>query len=317
MNDSSQLAEWILEQTTDALVYADRDEKLPAGIRQPSHCSATAQPRPWDKPRAIIPERLRAAHWKGFDSAMASGSTRLAGRPAVTRAAHKNGEKLYVEMTFAVVKESSGHGGGIRSDREGCHGAGAAGAFGFAITTAIASHSLRCGTRDERDLSGQVETLRLGAGGWAAGQEDQRLMSVLRSMTRPTKPYSTASSAESQRSRSILINTASSGLPVSRAIVARDAFAGLDYFLRMDRDVGRLAARAATGLVDQEAGVGRAIAPLARHGQIQVRGRAADPAGSNHVHRGADRWPVRVMMPKASIWQGMSSGRMATMPCDA
>jgi PAS domain S-box-containing protein len=51
---------------------------------------------------------LRAAHWKGFDAAMASGVTRLAGRPAVTRAVHKSGNKLYVEMTFAVVKDDAG-----------------------------------------------------------------------------------------------------------------------------------------------------------------------------------------------------------------
>ena len=109
MNDSSQLAEWILEQTTDALVYADREGNIArwnqAAVSLFGYSATEALGQSLE---LIIPERLRAAHWKGFDSAMASGSTRLAGRPSVTRAAHKNGEKLYVEMTFAVVKDQAG-----------------------------------------------------------------------------------------------------------------------------------------------------------------------------------------------------------------
>jgi len=109
MNDSSQLAEWILEQTTDALVYADREGNIArwnqAAVALFGYSATEALGQSLE---LIIPERLRAAHWKGFDSAMASGSTRLAGRPSVTRAAHKNGEKLYVEMTFAVVKDQAG-----------------------------------------------------------------------------------------------------------------------------------------------------------------------------------------------------------------
>jgi len=109
MNDSSQLAEWILEQTTDALIYADREGNIArwnqAAVALFGYSATEALGQSLE---LIIPERLREAHWKGFDSAMASGSTRLAGRPSVTRAAHKNGEKLYVEMTFAVVKDQAG-----------------------------------------------------------------------------------------------------------------------------------------------------------------------------------------------------------------
>ena len=52
----------------------------------------------------IIPKHLRAAHWSGFDAAMAKGATKLQGRPTLTRALHKSGRRLYVEMTFAVIK---------------------------------------------------------------------------------------------------------------------------------------------------------------------------------------------------------------------
>jgi PAS domain S-box-containing protein len=108
MNDA-KLADWILAQTTDALIYSDS-----AGvIRRWNEAAARLFGFGADEALGanldlIIPEHLRAAHWAGFNKAMASGTTRLAGRPALTRAAHKNGNKLYVEMTFAVVKDDAG-----------------------------------------------------------------------------------------------------------------------------------------------------------------------------------------------------------------
>jgi PAS domain S-box-containing protein len=109
MTDAPQLAEWILAQTTDAVVFADLDGTIarwnPAAAALFGYSAAEALGQNLD---LIIPEHLRAAHWTGFNSAMASGKTRLAGRPALTRAAHKSGTKLYVEMTFAVVKDDAG-----------------------------------------------------------------------------------------------------------------------------------------------------------------------------------------------------------------
>lgn len=109
MNDSPLLAEWILAHTTDALVYADPEGRIvrwnAAATTLFGHDANEAIGQSLD---LIIPEHLRAAHWKGYDRAMESGSTRLAGRPSVTRAVHKDGRKLYVEMTFAVVKDDAG-----------------------------------------------------------------------------------------------------------------------------------------------------------------------------------------------------------------
>jgi len=56
----------------------------------------------------IIPEGLRAAHWEGFDRAMATGATRLNGRATVTRALTADGSNIYVEMSFAVVSDGDG-----------------------------------------------------------------------------------------------------------------------------------------------------------------------------------------------------------------
>jgi PAS domain S-box-containing protein len=109
MHDASKLADWILEQTTDALVYSDVDGRIArwnaAAASLFGFGDEEAIGRSLD---LIIPEHLRAAHWSGFRKAVASGQTRLAGRPSLTRAVHKDGRKLYVEMTFALVKDEAG-----------------------------------------------------------------------------------------------------------------------------------------------------------------------------------------------------------------
>lgn len=56
----------------------------------------------------IIPERLRNAHWEGFNRALRLGTTMHGRRSIITRALHKNGGQLYVDMSFAVVKNQAG-----------------------------------------------------------------------------------------------------------------------------------------------------------------------------------------------------------------
>lgn len=56
----------------------------------------------------IIPERLRKAHWEGFQKAITRGGTIPGRRSAITRALHKSGEQIYVDMSFAMVKNQAG-----------------------------------------------------------------------------------------------------------------------------------------------------------------------------------------------------------------
>ncbi len=56
----------------------------------------------------IIPEHLRAAHWRGYREAIETGRTRNAGKPMRTRALHKDGGKLYVELAFSIVRDAAG-----------------------------------------------------------------------------------------------------------------------------------------------------------------------------------------------------------------
>lgn len=105
MEAHPQLAELILEQTADATIYADRSGNIArwnaAATALFGYSPDETLGRNLD---LIIPEHLRAAHWRGFDAAMTSGTMKLQGRPTLTRALHKSGRKLYVEMTFAIVK---------------------------------------------------------------------------------------------------------------------------------------------------------------------------------------------------------------------
>jgi PAS domain S-box-containing protein len=53
----------------------------------------------------IILERVRGAQWEGFREAVKTGRIKHAGRVMTTRSVHKNGSKLYVDVSFALVKD--------------------------------------------------------------------------------------------------------------------------------------------------------------------------------------------------------------------
>lgn len=108
MEEYSTLAEKILDSAADAIICADRSGVI---IRW-NHAAAavfgfSAEEALGQNVDLIIPEHLRAPHWNGFEAAMAKGATKLQGRATLTRALHKSGRRLYVEMSFALVKGDS------------------------------------------------------------------------------------------------------------------------------------------------------------------------------------------------------------------
>lgn len=56
----------------------------------------------------LVPERFKGAHDAGFARAVASGQLRVGGRVMRTRANHKDGRKLYVDFSFALLKDAGG-----------------------------------------------------------------------------------------------------------------------------------------------------------------------------------------------------------------
>jgi PAS domain S-box-containing protein len=105
MDDRSQLAERIVDQVADAVIYASRSGVIVCWNRASAALFGfSAEEALGHSLDLIIPEHLRASHWRGFEAAITNGTMKLEGRPTLTRALHKSGRKLYVEMTFAIVK---------------------------------------------------------------------------------------------------------------------------------------------------------------------------------------------------------------------
>lgn len=113
------LAREIIEQAADAIIFADVNGVIQSWNRAATatfgFSGAEAVGQSLD---IIIPTHLRSAHWAGFRRAMQSGKTRLAGRATTTRALHRNGQRLYVEMSFAVVRDAAGIAGSVAVARD-------------------------------------------------------------------------------------------------------------------------------------------------------------------------------------------------------
>ena len=104
MDEPPNLADHILDQVADAVIFADQSGRIARWNRASAalfgFSDAEALGQSLD---LIVPVHLRPAQWRGFDDAMAKGVLKLEGRPTLTRALHKSGRKLYIEMTFALV----------------------------------------------------------------------------------------------------------------------------------------------------------------------------------------------------------------------
>ena len=103
------LDQLILEQAADALIYANRR----GIIERWNQAAATlfgfsADEAIGQSLDLIIPERLRAGHWRGFDAAMMHGAAQHGRVSRVTKALVRGGGSIYVDMSFAVVCDGSG-----------------------------------------------------------------------------------------------------------------------------------------------------------------------------------------------------------------
>jgi len=99
----------MVQQASEALIYADRDGMIRLWNSGAEvifgYKAAEVLGQSLD---VIVPERFRQAHWDGFNKALASGEAKYAGRVMTTRSMHKDGSKLYVEMSFGLVRDASG-----------------------------------------------------------------------------------------------------------------------------------------------------------------------------------------------------------------
>ena len=109
MNQTEGLSELLIEQAPDAVIFAGKDGTIQewnaAAAAVFGHSRDEAIGQSLD---LIIPERFREAHWAGFDAALESGITKNKGQAMPTRSMRKDGETIYIEVSFAVVKDNTG-----------------------------------------------------------------------------------------------------------------------------------------------------------------------------------------------------------------
>ena len=97
----------LLEYATEAIIFADCEGLI--RLWNPGSevlFGYTANEVIGESLDIIIPERLRCAHWDGYRRALAAGHTLHGRRVLATRSMHKNGDKLYVELSFSMVKDA-------------------------------------------------------------------------------------------------------------------------------------------------------------------------------------------------------------------
>lgn len=96
--------EQFMQQAPDAMIVADHAGTIrywnPAAERIFGFPAEEAVGVSLD---LIIPDQFRAAHWRGFEQAMASGQTKYHGQALPTKALHRDGRTIYVELSFSIV----------------------------------------------------------------------------------------------------------------------------------------------------------------------------------------------------------------------
>ncbi|MFC7300021.1 PAS domain-containing protein [Herminiimonas aquatilis] len=103
------LSKAIVDQAPDAVIFADHGGLIrvwnSGAERIFGHAAADVIGGPLD---IIIPERMLQAHNKGFDHAVATGEMKYVNKVLTTRSMHKDGSKIYIDMSFGMVRDEEG-----------------------------------------------------------------------------------------------------------------------------------------------------------------------------------------------------------------
>jgi PAS domain S-box-containing protein len=108
--EQTSLSEALIEHLADAVIFADRGGLIRlwnAGAQAVfGYAEAEVLGERLD---FLIPERLRPGHWAGFDSAIETGTMKHGRESMTTRSIHKDGRDLYLDLSFALVRDAGGH----------------------------------------------------------------------------------------------------------------------------------------------------------------------------------------------------------------
>lgn len=99
----------VFEQAPDAMILSDVDGNILLWNRAAEamfgHPADATLGHSMDM---IIPERFRAAHWAGFRRAVETGVEKYHGQVMTTRAVHADGGKVYVDLSFGMIRDTTG-----------------------------------------------------------------------------------------------------------------------------------------------------------------------------------------------------------------
>jgi len=106
---AAALYKLVVEQLPDAVIVSDRHGVIETWNRAAETLFGFAAGEAIGQSLdIIIPERFRQAHWEAFHQAVANGRTRLGSQVRTTRSTHKQGHKMYVDLSFGLVTDASG-----------------------------------------------------------------------------------------------------------------------------------------------------------------------------------------------------------------
>jgi PAS domain S-box-containing protein len=103
------LAAAVVKESAEAIVVSD-----PAGIIRLWNDGATrifgysAEEAMGQSLDVIIPEKLRDRHWKGYFQTMATGYTRYGDKLLSVPATHRDGQRLSIEFSVAILRDDAG-----------------------------------------------------------------------------------------------------------------------------------------------------------------------------------------------------------------
>jgi PAS domain S-box-containing protein len=108
------LAKAIVREAAEAIVVTDPEGIIRlwnhAAERLFGHPAAEAVGQNLD---LIIPEKLRDRHWEGYQQTMATGRTRYADSLLSVPATHRDGRRLSLEFSVALLRDEAGRISGI------------------------------------------------------------------------------------------------------------------------------------------------------------------------------------------------------------
>jgi PAS domain S-box-containing protein len=99
----------IVEQSSDAVIFADPEGTI--RIWNPGAEAIfgfLAGDAVGENLNLIIPEDMRAAHWAAFTVAIEAGRTKHSRGALTTRSLTKDRKKIYVSLSFSIVRDRSG-----------------------------------------------------------------------------------------------------------------------------------------------------------------------------------------------------------------